>query len=110
VIGASTTKADLDGMAEGGIRGIRVNLETGGTKDPAVAKRTLDAAAKQIEGRSWHMHIYAGLPMLSALRSGLGSLAMPAVFDHFAGAEPPRASSSRASTRRSSLSRPARRT
>jgi predicted TIM-barrel fold metal-dependent hydrolase len=87
VIGPSTTKADLDGMAEGGIRGIRVNLETGGTKDPAVAKRTLDAAVKQIEGRSWHMQIYAGLPMLSALKNDLGNLPMPVVFDHFAGAE-----------------------
>ena len=87
VIGANTTKADLDGMAEGGIRGIRVNLETGGIKDPTVAKRTLDAAVKQIEGRSWHMQIYAGLPMISALKSDLGSLPMPVVFDHFAGAE-----------------------
>ena len=87
VIGASTAKADLDAMGEGGIRGIRVNLETGGVTDPAAARRLLEAAAKQIEGRPWHMQVYARLPLIAALRAELGSLPMPVVFDHFAGAE-----------------------
>ncbi len=87
VIGPNTTKADLDSMNEGGIRGIRVNLETGGVTDPAAAKRLLDAAVKQIEGRPWHMQIYARLPLIAALKSELGNVPVPVVFDHFAGAE-----------------------
>ena len=87
VIGPNTTKADLDAMQEGGIRGIRVNLETGGVTDPAAAKKLLEAAVKQIEGRPWHMQIYARLVMIEALKAELGTLPIPAVFDHFAGAD-----------------------
>lgn len=87
VIGPQTTAKELDQMAEGGIRGIRVNLETGGTTDPEVAKRTLAGAVKQIEGRGWHLQIYASLPMVTALKGELGGLKLPVVFDHFAGAD-----------------------
>ena len=87
VIGPSTTKAELDGMHDVGMRGIRVNLETGGTTDPAVATRQLETSAKQIEGRPWHMQVYASLAFIDALRNALGGLPMPVVFDHFAGAD-----------------------
>lgn len=87
VIGPNTTKADLDAMQAGGIRGIRINLETGGTRDPAVAKRQLEAAVTQIDGRGWHMQVYASLPFIDMLKGELGGLPMPVVFDHFAGAD-----------------------
>ena len=87
VIGASTTSAELDAMEAGGIRGIRVNLETGGVTDPAVAAQRLDAAVGWIKGRSWHMQIYARLSIIAALKARLEELPMPIVFDHFAGAQ-----------------------
>ena len=87
VIGPSTTPADLDAMAAGGIRGIRANLETAGVGDPAEARRLLAAAVARIEGRGWHLQVYARLPLVAALKDDLASVPMPVVFDHFAGAD-----------------------
>jgi predicted TIM-barrel fold metal-dependent hydrolase len=88
VIGASTTPAELDAMEGGGIRGIRVNLETGGVTDPVVAAQRLQAAVGWIKGRrAWHMQIYARLSIIAALQARLAELPMPIVFDHFAGAQ-----------------------
>lgn len=87
VIGPNTAKAELDAMHDGGIRGIRVNLETGGTTDPAVATKQLESSVKQIEGRPWHMQVYASLGFINVLKGALSSLPIPVVFDHFAGAD-----------------------
>ena len=87
VIGPQTTASELDAMAKGGIRGVRANLETGGVTDPAAAKAILDRSVKQIEGRGWHLQIYASLPLVEQLKDALGQVPVPVVFDHFAGAD-----------------------
>ncbi|KAA2214672.1 amidohydrolase family protein [Teichococcus oryzae] len=87
VIGADTTPQVLDSMHAAGIRGIRVNLETGGVTDPAAAGRILDDALARIQGRPWHLQVYARLPLVAALQERLSALPMPVVFDHFAGAQ-----------------------
>jgi predicted TIM-barrel fold metal-dependent hydrolase len=87
VIGADTTPQALDAMHGAGIRGIRVNLETGGITDPAAAARILDDAVARIQGRPWHLQVYARLPVVAALQERLSALPMPVVFDHFAGAQ-----------------------
>ncbi len=87
VIGPNTTSAELDAMQAGGIRGIRANLETGGVTDPVAAKAILDAAVKRIEGRGLHLQVYARLSLIAALKSELGQVPVPVVFDHFAGVE-----------------------
>src|SRR4051794_16301064 len=61
VIDEKTSAADLDAMHKSGIRGIRINLETGGVFAPAVAAKRLDAAVQQVRGRPWHIQIYARL-------------------------------------------------
>lgn len=87
VIGPDTSTSDLDAMAAGGIRGVRANLETGGVTDPIAAKKILDTVVKQIEGRGWHLQIYASLPLVTAMKGDLAQVPVPLVFDHFAGAE-----------------------
>jgi len=88
VIGPSTTPAELDAMDQAGIRGIRVNLETGGVTDPAIAAKSLDAAVGRIRDRpTWHMQVYARLSIVAALKARLADVPMPIVFDHFAGAQ-----------------------
>ncbi|ONG47365.1 hydrolase [Pseudoroseomonas deserti] len=87
VIGPQTTAQELDRMQQAGIRGIRVNLETGGITDPARAAQVLEAALAQIQGRPWHLQVYARLPLIEALQDRLSGLPMPVVFDHFAGAQ-----------------------
>ena len=41
VIDASPPESELDSMDRAGIRGIRLNLATGGTNDPTVARQRL---------------------------------------------------------------------
>ena len=87
VIGPETTKAQIAAMDKAGIRGIRVNLESGGITDPAAAAANLDAAVALIKDTRWHMQIYARLSIIAALKDRMAALPMPAVFDHFAGAK-----------------------
>ena len=46
-------------MDAAGIRGIRLNLATGGINDPAVARQRLQAGDRsRRRARNWHVQIY----------------------------------------------------
>jgi predicted TIM-barrel fold metal-dependent hydrolase len=87
VIDEKTSSASLDEMHKAGIRGIRINLEQAGVFDPAAAAKKLEAAAQQIQGRPWHIQIYSRLSVIDALKDKFEKVAVPIVFDHFAGAQ-----------------------
>jgi len=87
VIDAKTPDSDLDAMNTAGVCGIRLNLATGGTSDPSVARQRLQTGIDRVKGRNWHIQIYTDLKMLSALKSELMAAPVPLVFDHFAGAQ-----------------------
>jgi predicted TIM-barrel fold metal-dependent hydrolase len=65
VIDDKTPEAELDSMAKAGFRGIRLNLKN----------------------RNWHIQLYTGLPMISALKDSFAASPVPVVFDHFGGAQ-----------------------
>src|SRR3954447_19401853 len=52
VIDDKTSDADLDAMGQAGIRGIRLNLATGGVNDPNVARQRFQAAADRMKARN----------------------------------------------------------
>ena len=88
VIDDKTPEADLDAMDKAGIRGIRINLATAGTSDPAVGKQRLDAAIARIKARNaWHVQMFISLPTVSAIKDIVANAPMPLVFDHFGGAD-----------------------
>jgi predicted TIM-barrel fold metal-dependent hydrolase len=87
VVGAGASTADLDAMAKAGVRGLRINLETAGEFDPAVAARKLDAAVALCRPRGWHIQLYTRLSVIAALADMLAELPVPLVLDHFAGAQ-----------------------
>jgi predicted TIM-barrel fold metal-dependent hydrolase len=87
VIDAKTTAATLKEMHAAGIRGVRVNLETGGETDPAVSRRNLAAAAKRVASLGWHVQVYTRLSVVEALHDDVMKLDVPIVFDHFGGAQ-----------------------
>jgi predicted TIM-barrel fold metal-dependent hydrolase len=87
VIGPKTSEAEMDAMVKAGIMGIRINLEQAGVTDPEASGKTLDAFVKQIGGRPWHIQMYTRLAVIAPLKAKLGSLPVPVVFDHFAGAD-----------------------
>jgi len=86
VIDATTSDAALDQMARAGIRGVRLNLSTGGTNDPAEALRRFRAVVPRAQARNWHVQFNTTLPMIQALSSELLASAVPIVIDHFGGA------------------------
>ena len=86
VIDDKTPKGELDGMGRAGVRGIRLNLATGGTNDPAVGRQRFQAAAERMKGRRWHVQMYTNLAMISALKDLVAASPVPVVFDHFGGA------------------------
>ena len=86
VIDDKTPEAELDSMNKAGFRGIRINLATGGIADPKVGRPRFLAAVERVKNRNWHIQLYTGLPMISALKDSFAASPVPLVFDHFGGA------------------------
>jgi predicted TIM-barrel fold metal-dependent hydrolase len=87
VINEQTPEADLDLMGKAGVRGIRLNLATGGTNDPSVARSRFQAALPRMASRGWHIQIYTNLAVIASIKDLISTSPVPVVFDHFGGAE-----------------------
>ncbi|NVZ15445.1 MULTISPECIES: amidohydrolase [unclassified Pseudomonas] len=85
VISPEMSAAELRGLADTGIVGVRINLETAGVFDPKASAEKLEATVRQIAGLPLHIQIYARLSVISALKDVLAAVPVPLVFDHFAG-------------------------
>jgi len=87
VIDDRTSERDLDAMGKAGIRGIRLNLATGGLNDPTVARPRFSAAVERMKPRGWHVQLFTSLAMISAIKDLVAAAPVPVVFDHFGGAQ-----------------------
>lgn len=87
VIGDQTSEKDLDTLHAAGFRGIRINLATAGSTDPATARTRLRTAFDRVKTRDWHVQIYATLSIVSALKNQILDAPVPVVIDHFGGAQ-----------------------
>jgi len=88
VIDEKTPESALDEMDRAGMRGIRVNLETTGQADPAVARQRFQEAVERIKRRSrWHIQVYTRLSVIEGIKEQVMAAPMPIVFDHFGGAQ-----------------------
>lgn len=87
VIDETTSEARLDEMDRGGIRGIRLNLETFGQSDPAAVRQRFHTAVQRIGGRKWHIQMYTRLEVIEGLQNDIQAAPIPVVFDHFGGAQ-----------------------
>src|SRR4029077_10089748 len=86
VIDDKTPESELDAMGRAGVRGIRLNLATGGTSDPARGPRAGQAAADRVKSRGWHVQMNTSLAMVAAIKDLVAKSPVPVVFDHFANA------------------------
>jgi predicted TIM-barrel fold metal-dependent hydrolase len=86
VIDDKTPESDLDAMSKAGVRGIRLNLQTAGAVEPAVGRQRFQAAVARLKSRAWHIQVYSGLAVVSAIKDLVLDAPMPVVFDHFGGA------------------------
>jgi predicted TIM-barrel fold metal-dependent hydrolase len=73
---------DLDAK---GVRGIRINLESSGIRDPKRAAAMLDAYAKKVAPLNWHIQIYTVAPVIAQLVQQIADMKVPVVVDHFGG-------------------------
>ncbi len=87
VIDENTPEHDLDVMGVAGIRGIRLNLTISGDNGTAAARQLFQAAADRVKSRNWHVQLYTNLAVISGIKDLVQSSPMPAVFDHFGGAQ-----------------------
>jgi predicted TIM-barrel fold metal-dependent hydrolase len=87
VIDDKTTEAELDAMERAGMRGIRLNLATGGTSDPAVGRQRFQAALERMKKRGWHIQMFTSLAIISGIKDLVLSSPIPIMFDHFGGAK-----------------------
>jgi len=86
VIDDKTPESALDAMGRAGVRGIRLNLATGGTNDPAVGRERLQRAIERVKSRNWHIQMNTNLAMVTATKDLVATSTVPVVFDHFANA------------------------
>jgi predicted TIM-barrel fold metal-dependent hydrolase len=87
VIDDKTPESDLDMMQQAGIRGIRLNLATGGVNDPAIGRPRFQAAVERVKTRGWHVQLFTSLGMVSGIKDLVAASPVPVVFDHFGGAQ-----------------------
>lgn len=86
VIDENTSAAELEALGKAGVRGIRLNLVTGGSNRPAVAREKFEEAVARMKPLGWHIQMYATPDVIQSIEDVLGSSPVPVVFDHFAGA------------------------
>ena len=72
---------ELDGLAAAGVRGLRMNLYSGGT-GPNLAAR-FGATVQLAATMQWHVQVIAPLPILVGMADMLAAAAVPIVIDHY---------------------------
>jgi predicted TIM-barrel fold metal-dependent hydrolase len=85
VVSDRATDADLDALHRGGIRGIRLNLETFGIGDPSAASDGLRRALARLAHRPWHIQLFVRSSIVPTIESAVVASPLPIVFDHFGG-------------------------
>jgi predicted TIM-barrel fold metal-dependent hydrolase len=87
VIDDKTPESELDAMGRAGVRGIRLNLATGGTSDPAVGRQRFQRAVERMKSRNWHVQMYTELAVIAGIKDLVAASPVPVVFDHFGRAQ-----------------------
>ena len=83
VVAPDIAAAELAKLDAQGVRGVRLNLESGANRDPKAAAIALNEMAKRIRPLGWHIQIYAALPVIAALGNLIATLPVQVVIDHF---------------------------
>lgn len=82
VVEPDAAPEDLLRLHEGGVRGVRLNLVTLGTRYPGERAVHLARYAKLVAPLGWHLQIFAAASDLVALEAAIGGSPMPVVIDH----------------------------
>jgi predicted TIM-barrel fold metal-dependent hydrolase len=74
------TLRDLDAK---GVRGVRINLESAGNRDPRSAVAFLQQYAHLVAPLNWHIQIFAAVSVIGQIAGEIADLRVPVVVDHF---------------------------
>ena len=83
VVALNTPDSVLHDMDAKGVRGVRINLESAGNRDPKSAAQLLLAYGKKVAPLNWHVQIYTVAPVISKLVNAILDMPVPVVIDHF---------------------------
>ncbi|WP_036595675.1 amidohydrolase family protein [Ottowia thiooxydans] len=84
VVAPDVEQATLRQLHAAGVRGLRINVESFGVRDPVAVANALRALAERIAELNWHIQIYAAMETTAAVAEHLDRLPVPVVLDHFA--------------------------
>ena len=82
VVDATIPDAQLKAMDAKGVRGIRINLETAGKRDPKQAAALLKAYDQRTAPLGWHIQIFTVLSVIDGLVNTIADMKSPVVIDH----------------------------
>src|SRR5215510_7295677 len=83
VVAPNTPMQTLRDLDAKGVRGVRVNLESAGNRDPKAAATFLQQYAKLVQPLNWHIQIYAAVSVIGQIAGQIADLKVPIVVDHF---------------------------
>jgi len=83
VVAPNVSDQTLRDMDAKGVKGIRLNLESAGNRDPKAARAMLTAFAKKVQPLNWHIQIYTVAPVIAQLTGVIADLPVPVVIDHY---------------------------
>ena len=84
VVGDGADDDMLGRLHAGGVRGLRVNVESAGVKDVRAVEEPLRRWAERLAPRGWHLQVYAAHTTIARSAALLDGLPVPVVLDHFA--------------------------
>jgi predicted TIM-barrel fold metal-dependent hydrolase len=83
VVAPNITDQALRDLDAKGVRGIRINLESSGNRDPKAAVALLRAFADRLAPLKWHIQIFSVPPVIAQMTQAIADLKVPVVLDHF---------------------------
>lgn len=87
VIDPGASAAELETLHAAGVRGVRVNIATGGQHDPEIAWRLISREAERVAPLGWHVQVLTKLSVIQALAPRIPALPATLVIDHFGHAD-----------------------
>jgi 2-pyrone-4,6-dicarboxylate lactonase len=88
VVAEDTGQEALLQMANLGVCGLRLNLESSASSHPGTIAETLHRWAEKIAPLNWHLQLFASLESIAQAAIEIQKLLVPVVLDHFALASP----------------------
>lgn len=83
VLPARVAGSVLDDLHRRGIRGLRVNMGSGGAMSGEVIRDSVEAAAALCSRNGWHFQVFAPAAVWAPVTQFLLALPVPVVMDHF---------------------------